>query len=31
MKSTPKVVEQTTEIDPFKQAEIGLQEERTWL
>jgi hypothetical protein len=29
MKSTPKVVEQTTEIDPFEQAEIALQEERT--
>ena len=29
MKSTPKVVEQTTEIDTFEQAEIALQEERT--
>lgn len=29
MKSTPKVVEETTEIDPFEQAEIALQEERT--
>jgi len=29
MKSTPKVVEQTTEVDPFEQAEIALEEERT--
>jgi 23S rRNA pseudoU1915 N3-methylase RlmH len=28
MKSTPKVVEQTTEVDPFEQAELVLQEER---
>ncbi len=28
MKSNPKVVEQTTEIDPFEQAEIALKEER---
>ena len=29
MKSTPNVVEQTTEVDPFEQAEIALQEQRT--
>ena len=28
MKSTPKVVEETTEVDPFEQAELVLQEER---
>ena len=29
MKSTPNVVEQTTEVDPFEKAELALQEERT--
>ena len=29
MKSTSNVVEQTTEVDPFEQAELALQEERT--
>jgi len=28
MKSTPKVVEETVEVDPFEQAELVLQEER---